>query len=359
MTPQMAKNGANIEQQDLHEGLIRTILAGSGRSLADAFANLEREPQVERTLHHPKRGLLGARITLDAIEGEGYWDLTRIRDDIYVVIANFAYRHPRVELVPGDGMVQFNFKIRGDMALGVSRTKPLRWNRPSLLVWAQPTGVNIREWTAPRAREQYVAISIRPEFLAEQFLASGSGIPNKLHDFLSNAHKQVMYHQLPLNAHTFELAMRLIENPLTDLLALVYTEGLTLQLLARAIASFYTLSDAPSEEYSERELRSLHTAKAALMRQFAPAPTIAKLARSVGLGESTLMRGFKAVFGETIFDFSLRCRMQHALHLLRDRRCSVASASEAVGYGHPTSFATAFRRHFGMRPIDVKRVKSR
>jgi AraC-like DNA-binding protein len=139
----------------------------------------------------------------------------------------------------------------------------------------------------------------------------------------------------------------------------VYTEGLTLQLLASAIASFYTLSDAPSEEYSERELRSLHTAKAALMRQFAPAPTIAKLARSVGLGESTLMRGFKAVFGETIFDFSLRCRMQHALHLLRDRRCSVASASEAVGYGHPTSFATAFRRHFGMRPIDVKRVKSR
>ena len=87
-------------------------------------------------------------------EGEGYWDLTRIRDDINVVIANFMYKDLRVEMVPGDGLVQFSFKLSGDMSLAVSRTEPLRWNRPSLLVWAQPTGVDISEWTAPCAREQ-------------------------------------------------------------------------------------------------------------------------------------------------------------------------------------------------------------
>ena len=65
--------------------------------------------------------------------------------------------------------------------------------------------------------------------------------------------------------------------------------------------------------------------------------------------------GFKAVFGETIFDFSLRCRMQHALQLLRDERTQVARVAEAVGYRHQTSFATAFRRHFGLRPKDVRR----
>ncbi|WP_415922995.1 hypothetical protein [Steroidobacter sp.] len=31
-------------------------------------------------------------------------------------------------------------------------------------------------------------------------------------------------------------------------------------------------------------------------------------------------------------------------------------ASEAVGYSHPSTFATAFRRHFGMRPVDAKRT---
>jgi AraC-like DNA-binding protein len=94
------------------------------------------------------------------------------------------------------------------------------------------------------------------------------------------------------------------------------------------------------------------------MEQLSPVPTLRKIARSVGLSERVLTRGFKTIYGETIFDFSLRCRMQYALTLLRDRRWSVDRASEAAGYSHPTSFTTAFRRHFGMRPVDVKILKA-
>lgn len=51
--------------------------------------------------------------------------------------------------------------------------------------------------------------------------------------------------------------------------------------------------------------------------------------------------------------------MQHALTLLRERRLAVARIAESVGYSHQTSFATAFRRHFGMRPRDVRPAKPR
>ncbi len=339
-------------------GLFRAILAGPGHTLADAFANLEQASQVERVWRHPRRDLLGARITLTPEEGEGYWELTRIREDLYVVIANFAYKEPRLELVPGDGMVQFNFKISGDMALAVSRAEPLRWNRPSLLLWAQPAGVDISEWTAASTREQFIIVSMRPEFLAEQILTPGVETPEPLKAFVSRR-ESIHYHQHPLTAQTFEIATRLINNPFTGALSLVYTEALTLELLCSAVGSFSLLSSNSSQEYTERELRCLHAARNVLMRQFAPAPTIAKLARAVGMSKSTLTQGFKAVFGETIFDFSLRCRMQHALTLMRDQNWSVVKVSEAVGYSHSTSFTTAFRRHFGIRPIDVRRVKAR
>ena len=340
-------------------GLFRAILAGRGHTLADAFANLEQAPQVERIWRHPKRDLLGARVTLSPEEGEGYWELTRIREELYVVVANFAYKDPRVEMVPGDGLVQFNFKISGDMSLAVSRTEPLRWNRPSLLLWAQPTGVDISEWTAASTREQFIIVSMRHEFLAEQILTAGVEVPEPLKAFVSNEREGISYHQHPLTAQTFEIAARLINNPYTGALSLVYTEALALELLCSAVGSFSLLQSNSSEEYTERELRCLHTARNVLMRQFAPAPTIAKLARAVGMSKSTLTQGFKAVFGETIFDFSLRCRMQHALSLMRDQNWSVVKVSEAVGYSHSTSFTTAFRRHFGIRPIDVRRVKSR
>jgi AraC-like DNA-binding protein len=341
-----------------NEGLFRTILAGSGHTLADAFAKLEQAPEVEHMTRHPTRGLLGARVTLRPDEGEGYWDLTRIRDDIYVVVANFTYKDPRVEVVPGDGLIQFNFKLSGDMSLAVSRPEPLRWNRPSLLVWAQPQGVDISEWTAPSARERFIIISIRPEFLAEHFLASADA-PQQLQAFLADKRKQVIYTQRPLTSQTFDITTRLINNPFSGPLALVYTEALALELLCCAVSGFGAHTGAPTEEYSERELKCLHMARNMLMKHLAPPPTINQLARSVGMAKSTLTKGFKAVFGETILDFSLSCRMRHAMTLMRDQACSVAKASEAAGYSHPTSFTTAFRRHFGVRPIDVRRVKSR
>jgi AraC-like DNA-binding protein len=340
-------------------GLFRSVLAGSGHTLADVFANLELTPRLERVLRHAKRDLLSARVSLPSEEGEGYWEFTRIRDEIYVVVANFAYKEPRIEFVPGDGLVQFCFKISGDMTLAVSRAEPLRWNRPSLLVWSQPKGVDISEWTAPCAHERYITISVKSEFLTDLLSASGADLPTRLQAFVSANRETINYRQLPLSPSMFDAAAQLIDNPCTGSLALVWTEALTLQLLCSAAESFRALPDGPDEEYSERELRCLHAARTILTRQFAPAPTIAKLARTVGMAESTLTKGFKCIFGQTIFDFSLRCRMQHAMTMICDQRWSVAKASEAVGYAHPTSFTTAFRRHFGMPPMDMRRVKSR
>jgi AraC-like DNA-binding protein len=302
--------------------------------------------------------LLGARVTLAPEEGKGYWELTRIRNHLFVIVENFAYKNPRVELVPGDGLIQFNFKVSGDLTLAVSRKEPLRFNRPSLLVWSQPTGINIKEWTAPSAYERNVAISMHPKYLAEHFLNSMDKVPDLLNAFVAPKRAKLKYCQLPLTAQMFDAATRLISNPFTGAMGLVYTEALTVQLLCAAIGSFGSLTVEPSAEYSERTLRCLHAARDRLMRQFSPPPTIRELARSVGMAETALTRDLKAVFGETVFEFSLRCRMQHALGLLRDKNWSVARVSEATGYAHPTSFASAFRRHFGLRPVDVRHVKA-
>jgi AraC-like DNA-binding protein len=95
------------------------------------------------------------------------------------------------------------------------------------------------------------------------------------------------------------------------------------------------------------------------MKQFASAPTIRQVARAVGMNDTSLKRGFRAVFGETVFSFSVRCRMQQALTLLlREQRLSVARVAEAVGYSHQTSFATAFRRYFGISPKDARPLRS-
>jgi AraC-like DNA-binding protein len=339
------------------DGLYRTTIAGPGRSLADAFANADQCPRVTRIQRHEPRDLVSARVTLKPEEGQGYWELIRIRSDLYVILSNFLYTNPRYEFVPGDGLVQFNFKVSGDLNYGVTRPGPLRFNRPSLHLWRQPVGVNIREWIAPSAHERMVSISARPEFLIEHFLGPTVKIPPRLHPFVSPPGTQIECCQLPLTAQMVEITTRLLENPYSGSLYLVHAEALTHQLLCAAINDFSSLPEPPSQQYNEREMQAVCAARKLLTEQFAPPPTSRSLARSVGLAEKVLASGFRTVYGETLFHFGLRCRMQYAMTLLRDRRWSVDSVSLAVGYAHPTSFATAFGRYFGMRPIDVKCLK--
>ncbi len=340
---------------DPDKGLFRTVLVGPGHTLNEAFANLENARCVERIWRHPLRKLLGARVSLARDEGEGFWDFTQIRDDVYVVTQNFAYRDPRVELLSGDGLIQFYFKLSGDLTMAITRAKPLRLNRPSLLIYQHPLGLQISEWTAPNARERSVAVMVRPDALIDEFLPEPDKVPAQLAALLRNGNgSKIEYCQLPLSAAMFELATKLVDNPYSGRLALIYTEAVVAELLCAAVDSIGTLSEAPHEQYTYREMRCLHSARSVLMSHLAHPPTIRQLAREAGINQTTLKRGFKAIFGETILDFSVRCRMQRALVLLREQRIAVAQVAKTVGYSHQTSFATAFRRHFGLRPKDVR-----
>lgn len=335
-------------------GLFRATLAGAGHTLADAFGSLEATQHLERSWRHPTRDLMGARVALAPHEGTGYWDFIRIRKDIYVVVANLAYHTWRLEIVPGEGLLSFSFKVSGDMSLEVNSGKSIRWNSPSLLVWSQPTGVNINESTAPGAHERFVIVSMRPEYFAAHYFGS-AGIPEPLDTFLCSSGTRVQYARYPILPEAFEISERLIGNPYTEALSLVYAEAMTEQLLCHVAGNFASFSKSSVGECTDRQLRCLRAARGILERQLAPAPTIAEVARSVGMSKTGLTKGFRSVYGETVFEFSVRCRMRRALELMGERRYSIEQIAQAVGYAHPTSFATAFRRHFGMRPADARR----
>lgn len=349
-----AASSGNKEPIDSEDGGIVRGLAGPGASLDDAFSLLEKAPSTVEVTVHPHRPLRGGRFNLSPEQGSGHLDLTRIGRDVFVITGNFAYKNPRIEFVPGDGRMQFYFKLCGDLTLGVSRTERLRINRPSLLVYNQPVGVDMREWMAPRAKERFVAITFSPDYLIKNFIEPSSTTPSRLKTLAGARDGMVAYMQGPLTSTLFDLATRLVDNPYCGLVGLVYAEALTMELLCAAVHDFTAIAEAPSEEYGDRELKCLNSAREFLLKQFSPAPTIRQVSRYAGMSETPLKHGFKAVYGETIFDFSVRCRMQHALSLLRDRQMAVSRIAESVGYSHQSTFATAFRRHFGISPSAVR-----
>ena len=145
-----------------------------------------------------------------------------------------------------------------------------------------------------------------------------------------------------------------VHNPKSGDIELVYTEAVTFEFLCNASATVEGLSGEPAQPLNQREIHCLHVARDLLEKPLRPAPTVRRVDRTAGFNETTLKRGFKAVFGETLIEFSVRCRMQRALRLLTMK--SVKQVAAAIGYSHETSFATAFRRQLGLRrPRDASK----
>lgn len=97
-------------------------------------------------------------------------------------------------------------------------------------------------------------------------------------------------------------------------------------------------------------VQQVQAAADVLARDLETPPTLAALARQVGLSESTLKRGFHQVFGATVFGYLRERRMERARALLQSGEATVLEAAALVGYSNPSNFASAFRRQFGVNP---------
>lgn len=94
-------------------------------------------------------------------------------------------------------------------------------------------------------------------------------------------------------------------------------------------------------------------AREILLQNIGTPLTIKELSRKVAINECYLKKGFKEMFGTTVFDFYQSQRMEHAKYLLYDKGLSVTEVSVLLGYSSISHFSTAFKRHTGLKPCEL------
>ncbi|MDJ0793816.1 MAG: AraC family transcriptional regulator [Woeseiaceae bacterium] len=78
--------------------------------------------------------------------------------------------------------------------------------------------------------------------------------------------------------------------------------------------------------------------------------TIQDLAQEVGLSRAAFAKRFKALVGETVFQYLTSLRMQRARQLLRDTSLPVYEIGQRVGYESDLAFTKAFKKQSGQTP---------
>ena len=94
----------------------------------------------------------------------------------------------------------------------------------------------------------------------------------------------------------------------------------------------------------------------ALVHEHPGAPwTLVSLARQVGLSRSGFSRRFTAAVGESPIAYLAGWRLALAADLLAGGDDTVSAISRAVGYSSPFTFSDAFKRSYGVSPVEHRR----
>ena len=103
------------------------------------------------------------------------------------------------------------------------------------------------------------------------------------------------------------------------------------------------------------DIEKIHEAKNILLEQMDSPVTVIALAHQVGINDFKLKKGFKQIFGTTIFDYLLQARMQKAVELLTSTAISITEISFIVGYQTIGAFTNSFKKHFGYPPTSLRK----
>jgi AraC-like DNA-binding protein len=190
-----------------------------------------------------------------------------------------------------------------------------------------------------------------------QFLKPGS-LNDKLTDeVLSFKHSSSFSKILSLCGRTRMVLEALLNHTYTDSLENIYINAQTQMLLLYSLECM--LGDKDVETFqckflaNEADREKIIKAREILLQNIGDPLTIKELSRKVAINECYLKKGFKELFGTTVFDFYQSQRMEHARYLLYEKGLSVTEVSVMLGYSSISHFSTAFKKHTGLKPCEL------
>lgn len=83
-------------------------------------------------------------------------------------------------------------------------------------------------------------------------------------------------------------------------------------------------------------------------------PNLTEIAKTIGLNEYKLKRGFKEVFNNTVFGYLTEQRLNAALRYLQDTQQTSSEIAYLLGYATPQHFHNAFKKKFGYTPNSIR-----
>ena len=177
-------------------------------------------------------------------------------------------------------------------------------------------------------------------------------------EILEFTHRSSFSKILPLCSRTRSVLEGVLNHGYSDNLENIYINAQTHMLLLYCLECMVG-EDKEVETFqckflaNDADREKIVKAREILLQHIGEPITIKELSRKVAINECYLKKGFKELYGTTVFDFYQSQRMEHARYLLYEKGLSVTDVSLMLGYSSISHFSTAFKKHTGLKPCEL------
>jgi AraC-like DNA-binding protein len=279
--------------------------------------------------------------------GRGYIRRTKLIPGVWLSFYDCEYRQDlKVEVPAHDHPIQFAIHLSGFIYFDAVH--------PNL---GGTCGYFSGSGMSPACVEKYrggehltvVNVEIEPEWF-EAFLADEQYDADTLKCLFKGEDWKVSFYPT-VTCKTRSLAQQLWNAPYRGAAKRMYLQAKVLELLAMHLDWL----DGNQNKLSNGPLKSttvdcIYHAREILLANLECPPSVLELAQQVGVSDRTLQRGFRELFGKTVFGYLTEQRMELAEQWLRQGNCTIAEIATRAGYSNPGHFTAAFKRKFGITP---------
>lgn len=139
-----------------------------------------------------------------------------------------------------------------------------------------------------------------------------------------------------------------------DYIRRIFLEAKILELLSLQLERLENKQLSPGN-FSKEDILKLEEAKTLVEQNLQTPCSLIELARKTGLNDFKLKKGFKELFGNTVFGYLFELRMDSAYQLLKEGK-TVSEVSEMVGYKNAHHFTSAFKKRYHLLPSQIGKI---
>jgi len=290
--------------------------------------------------------------------GEGYIRKIMFDNDFRLLIHRYKFtedfiirRNPASE--PNDVITIFFYSNEQPIDLVYNQDQPIKFSQKNDSA-IQVTTSNLQSVIRFPANTEthYVVVGIASQKLAKLLSLEST---NHVLQTITNGSSSFLYFE-SMNSETQQLLQNIVAMSMNDALSIFHAHIRVLELLYLLFHRLLKRENTFQAAINNADAEKLMVIRNIILADLSKPPVIDPLANTVGMSKTKLKQLFKQTFGDTMYNYFQKVRMDEAAFLLRQAGYSVSEVGYQLGFSNLSHFSRLFAKHYGITPKKYSNV---